>query len=133
MTSMNPKKSTSAPASSPTFSGYADVNGLHLYYEEHDGQGGATRSPLVLLHGGMLSIDLSFADLIPRLTPRHRVIAVELQGHGRTADIEHTISPANSASDVVGVLATSASTRRTCSAIPWAAPSRWSWPCRTPS
>src|SRR5262245_5415229 len=104
MTSMNPTKSTSAPASTPTFSGYADVNGLHLYYEEHDGQRGATHSPLVLLHGGMLSIDLNFADLIPRLTPRHRVIAVELQGHGRTADIERTISPANSASDVVGLL-----------------------------
>ena len=43
-------------------SGYADVNGLHLYYELH-GSG----IPLVLLHGGMLTIDLSFGDLIPLL------------------------------------------------------------------
>jgi pimeloyl-ACP methyl ester carboxylesterase len=92
------------PASTPASSGYANVNGLHVYYEEHDEQRGAAHSPLVLLHGGMLNIDLNFADLIPRLTPRHRVIAVELQGHGRTADIERIISPANSASDVVGLL-----------------------------
>jgi pimeloyl-ACP methyl ester carboxylesterase len=52
----------------------------------------------------MLNIELNFADLIPRLAPRHRVIAVELQGHGRTADIERVISPANSASDVVALL-----------------------------
>ena len=42
-------------------SGYADVNGLHMYYEVH-GEG----SPLVLLHGGVMTIDLSFAGLIPR-------------------------------------------------------------------
>jgi pimeloyl-ACP methyl ester carboxylesterase len=81
-------------------SGYADVNGLHLYYEVHGGSG----SPLVLLHGGMLTIDLSFAGLIPTLAGRHRVIAVELQGHGRTADIDREISPAASASDVVALL-----------------------------
>jgi pimeloyl-ACP methyl ester carboxylesterase len=80
-------------------SGYADVNGLHMYYEEQ-GEG----SPLVLLHGGMLNIDLSFADLIPDLALRHRVIGVELQGHGRTADIDRRISPAALASDVVGLL-----------------------------
>ena len=99
---MNQTTSTSASASgpTPTFSEYADVNGLHLYYEQH----GTTGSPLVLLHGGMLNIDLNFAELIPRLAPRHRVIAVELQGHGRTADTERTISPANSASDVVALL-----------------------------
>jgi pimeloyl-ACP methyl ester carboxylesterase len=45
-----------------TTSGYADVNGQHLYYEER-GQG----SPLVLLHGGMLNIELNFAGLIPDL------------------------------------------------------------------
>lgn len=82
-----------------TTSGYADVNGLHMYYEEH-GEG----SPLVLLHGGMLSIELSFASLIPDLARRHRVIGVELQGHGRTADIDRTITPANLASDVVALL-----------------------------
>jgi pimeloyl-ACP methyl ester carboxylesterase len=78
---------------------YADVNGLHMYYEVH-GEG----SPLVLLHGGMLTIDLNFAGLIPTLAGRHQVIGVELQGHGRTADIEREITPAALASDVVGLL-----------------------------
>src|SRR3954453_10647703 len=80
-------------------SGYVDVNGVHMYYEIH-GEG----TPLVLLHGGMLSIDLNFAGLIPTLSRRHRVIGVELQGHGRTADIDREIAPAALASDVVGLL-----------------------------
>jgi pimeloyl-ACP methyl ester carboxylesterase len=80
-------------------SGYADVNGLHLYYEVH-GAG----SPLVLLHGGMLTIELSFASLMPTLVARHLVIGVELQGHGRTADIDRTITPAVLAADVVALL-----------------------------
>lgn len=82
-----------------TTSGYADVNGLHMYYETY-GEG----TPLVLLHGGMLTIDLNFASLIPTLARKHRVIAVELQGHGRTADIDRPITPANLAGDVVALL-----------------------------
>src|SRR3954447_6514854 len=82
-----------------TDSGYADVNGVHMYYETY-GDG----TPLVLLHGGMLSIDLNFAGLIPTLAKKHRVIGVELQGHGRTADIDREITPAALASDVVGLL-----------------------------
>src|SRR4051812_13875444 len=82
-----------------TESGYVDVNGVHMYYEIH-GEG----TPLVLLHGGMLSIDLNFAGLIPTLARKHRVIGVELQGHGRTADIDREITPAALASDVVGLL-----------------------------
>jgi pimeloyl-ACP methyl ester carboxylesterase len=78
---------------------YADINGLHMYYELH-GQG----SPLVLLHGGMLAIDFNFADLIPVLARRHLVIAVELQGHGRTADIDRDITPAALAADVSALL-----------------------------
>jgi pimeloyl-ACP methyl ester carboxylesterase len=83
----------------PTESAYADVNGVHMYYETY---GGGT--PLVLLHGGMLSIRLNFAGLIPTLAQRHRVIAVEMQGHGRTADIDRAITPAALASDVVALL-----------------------------
>jgi pimeloyl-ACP methyl ester carboxylesterase len=82
-----------------TRSGYADVNGLHLYYEI-TGEG----SPLVLLHGGLLTIDLDFAALIPALAQRHTVIGVELQGHGRTADIDRPVSFEAWASDVVGLL-----------------------------
>lgn len=78
---------------------YAEINGLRLYYEEH-GSG----SPLVLLHGGLLTIDLCFGPVIPALARRHRVIAVELQGHGRTADTDRPMTFANLASDVVGLL-----------------------------
>jgi pimeloyl-ACP methyl ester carboxylesterase len=83
----------------PTSTGYADVNGLHLYYETY-GSG----APLVLLHGGMLTIDLNFATLIPTLAQTHTVIAVEQQGHGRTANIDREITYPNIASDVVALL-----------------------------
>jgi pimeloyl-ACP methyl ester carboxylesterase len=83
----------------PTGTGYADVNGLHLYYETY-GSG----APLVLLHGGMLTIDLNFASLIPTLARSHTVIAVEQQGHGRTANIDREITYADLASDVVALL-----------------------------
>jgi pimeloyl-ACP methyl ester carboxylesterase len=82
-----------------TANGYVDVNGVHMYYETY-GAG----SPLVLLHGGVMTIDLSFATLIPLLAQRHTVIGVELQGHGRTADTDRTVSPGGMASDVVGLL-----------------------------
>ena len=83
----------------PHTAGYADVNGLHMYYEVY-GAG----SPLVLLHGGMMTIDLNFATLIPDLATRHQVIGVEMQGHGRTADTGRGITPAALASDIVGLL-----------------------------
>lgn len=81
-------------------SGYADVNGLHMYYETHGGGG----TPLVLLHGGVMTIDLTYADLIPTLAERHRVIAVEFQAHGRTADIDRDMTYAALAGDVVALL-----------------------------
>jgi pimeloyl-ACP methyl ester carboxylesterase len=83
----------------PTTTGYADVNGLHLYHEVY-----GTGTPLVLLHGGMMTIELSFAGLIPDLAERHQVIGVELQGHGRTADIDRPITPTALAGDVVALL-----------------------------
>lgn len=78
---------------------YAPVNGLQLYYEEH-----GTGRPLVLLHGGMLDIDASFGHLIPLLAPSHRLIGIDLQGHGRTADVEREPSYPNLADDVVALL-----------------------------
>src|SRR5579864_3373981 len=78
---------------------YADVNGLHMYYEER-GEG----PPLVLLHGGLLTIELSFGHVIPLLAERHRVIAVELQGHGRTPDLERPMAFEHLADDVVGLM-----------------------------
>src|SRR6266704_2309743 len=70
---------------------YADVNGLHLYYQEH-GEG----PPLVLLHGGLMTIELNFGIALPVLAERHRVIAVELQGHGRTGDVDRRPNRAHS-------------------------------------
>ncbi len=78
---------------------YADVNGIHLYFQEH-GLG----PPLVLLHGGLLTIELSFGAVIPALAEHHRIIAIELQGHGRTADIDRPITFEYLAADVVGLL-----------------------------
>src|SRR3954471_20484298 len=78
---------------------YASLPGIDVYFEDH-----GTGAPLVLLHGGMQTLDLSFGALIPRLTPHRRVVPIELQGHGRTADVEREITLANQAGDVVGVL-----------------------------
>lgn len=78
---------------------YADVNGLQLYYEVH-GSG----PPLVLLHGGLLTIDSNFGAMIPALAGNHTVIAVELQGHGRTADIDREMTLENFADDIVTLL-----------------------------
>jgi len=61
---------------------FASVHGLKMYYEVH-GEG----RPVVLLHGGMTGIQLSFAAQIPVLAKNHRVIAVEQMGHGHTADV----------------------------------------------
>ena len=64
---------------------YADVNGLNMYYEIH----GAGR-PLILLHGG-LGTSSMFGEVLPMLAQSYQVIAVELQGHGRTADIDRPL------------------------------------------
>jgi pimeloyl-ACP methyl ester carboxylesterase len=81
---------------SPT---YADVNGLRLYYEVH----GSGR-PLVLLHGGLLTIDLNFGAMIPALARSHTVVAVEMQGHGHTADVDREMTLENFADDIVILL-----------------------------
>lgn len=78
---------------------YAHVNGLNMYYEVH-GDG----PPLVLLHGGVHTIDLSFGNLIPEFATARRVIAPELQGHGRTADTDRDMDVKYFASDVAGLL-----------------------------
>jgi len=101
MTTTSPSTTPATPTSTPTSTGYVDVNGVHLYHETYGPDDGV---PLVLVHGGMLSIDLSWAPLIPLLADRYRLVAVEVQGHGRTADIDREITPAATASDVVGLL-----------------------------
>jgi pimeloyl-ACP methyl ester carboxylesterase len=74
---------------------FADIDGLRLYYEIH----GSGR-PLVLLHGGLLTIDFMFGPILPTLAARRQVIAVELQGHGRTADTDRPMSIDQLADDV---------------------------------
>jgi pimeloyl-ACP methyl ester carboxylesterase len=79
--------------------GYAPVNRLRMYYEVH----GAGR-PLVLLHGGLMTIEGSFGRLLPDLAAGRQVIAAELQGHGRTADIDRDIDLRYLAGDVAALL-----------------------------
>lgn len=85
----------------PPTTGYADVNGLRMYYEVH-GTGG---TPLLLLHGGLFDIDQQFGALLPDLATGRQVIAADFQGHGRTNDIDRPLGTADLASDVVGLLA----------------------------
>lgn len=81
-------------------SGYAPVNGLRMYYEIH----GSGATPLLLLHGGLFNIDLQFGELLPTLAATRQVIAADFQGHGRTDDIDRSLTCADLASDVVGLL-----------------------------
>ncbi len=87
-----------AQSETPAAKGYAPVNGLRMYYEIY-GNG----QPLVLLHGGLGSIEM-FAPIIPILARGSRVIAVDLQGHGRTADIDRPLSYEMMADDVAALL-----------------------------
>lgn len=77
---------------------YAAVNGIDLYYETH----GAGR-PLILLHGGLGSGEM-FGPILPTLAARHRVIAVDLQGHGRTADIDRPLDVRLMAGDIAALI-----------------------------
>jgi pimeloyl-ACP methyl ester carboxylesterase len=77
---------------------YAEVNGVNMYFETHgDGR------PLVMLHGGFGSGEM-FGPILPALTERHQVIAVDLQGHGRTADIDRPIDVRLMADDVAALI-----------------------------
>jgi pimeloyl-ACP methyl ester carboxylesterase len=77
---------------------HADVNGLSLYYEDE-----GTGDPLVLLHGGLGSVEM-FASLRPALSEGRRVIAVDFQCHGRTADIDRPLRPEHLADDVAALI-----------------------------
>jgi pimeloyl-ACP methyl ester carboxylesterase len=78
---------------------YAQVNGLEMYYELH-GEG----QPLVLLHGALSAIGTSFGKLLPNLSKDRQVLAVEMQGHGRTADIDRPLRYEYLADDIAVLL-----------------------------
>lgn len=82
-------------------SGHAPVNGISMYYEVH---GSPTGVPLVLLHGGGSTIDVTFGRMLPLLARTRRVIAVEEQGHGRTTDRAAPVRFETSADDVAALL-----------------------------
>ncbi|MFI5192440.1 MAG: alpha/beta fold hydrolase [Chitinophagales bacterium] len=79
--------------------GYSEVNGIKMYYEIY-GQG----KPLVLIHGGGSTIQTTFGRVIPMLAKHRRLIAVELQAHGRTSDREKDLSFEQDADDIATLL-----------------------------
>lgn len=86
-------------ASKPSASGYIPVNGIKVYYEVY-GAG----QPLVLLHGAFWTIQMNWGQLIPELSKTHKIIAIEMQGHGHTAYSNRELSITTLASDVLGVM-----------------------------
>jgi pimeloyl-ACP methyl ester carboxylesterase len=79
--------------------GYAEVNGLDMYYEIH-----GVGQPLVLLHGAFSAIGTSFGNVLPELAETRQVIAFEMQAHGRTADIDRPLSMEQMADDTAAAL-----------------------------
>jgi pimeloyl-ACP methyl ester carboxylesterase len=77
---------------------YAEVNGINLYFEAR-----GTGRPLILLHGGLGSGEM-FGPTLPALAERHQVIAVDLQGHGRTADTDRPIDIRLMADDIAALI-----------------------------
>ncbi len=78
--------------------GYAPVNGLHMYYEIH-----GTGKPLVLIHGGFGESGM-FGDVLTQLAQGRQVIPVDLQAHGRTADIDRPLRYELMADDIGGLI-----------------------------
>lgn len=85
-------RTTTAPKT-----GYAPVNGLNLYYEIH-----GTGEPLMLLHGGVGATEM-FGEILPLLSKTRRVIAVDLQAHGRTADVDRPLTFEAMADDIAAL------------------------------
>jgi pimeloyl-ACP methyl ester carboxylesterase len=77
---------------------YAEVNGLRMYYEVH-----GTGLPLVLLHGAYMTVD-AMGSILPGLAESRRVIVPEMQGHGRTADIDRPITYEEMSDDVAALI-----------------------------
>jgi pimeloyl-ACP methyl ester carboxylesterase len=80
-------------------SGFAPVNGLQMYYEIY-GNG----NPLILVHGGGSTIESNWSRMIPLLSRTRQVIAVEMQAHGRTADIDRDFTFEQDADDIAAII-----------------------------
>jgi pimeloyl-ACP methyl ester carboxylesterase len=87
--------------SQPLATGHAPVNGIRMYYEVHGRLDGV---PLVLLHGGGSTIDVTFGQVLPIFAAGRKVISVEEQGHGRTTDRDAPVAFETSADDVAALL-----------------------------
>lgn len=80
-------------------SGFAPVNGLQMYYEIH-----GTGEPLILVHGGVQASE-AFGPNLPALSKSRQVIAVHLQGHGHTKDIDRPLRFESMADDIAALIA----------------------------
>ncbi|HRH03013.1 MAG TPA: alpha/beta hydrolase [Bacteroidia bacterium] len=96
---MTSHSKTENPTKQHSTSGYATVNGLKMYYEIH-GQG----KQIVLIHGGGSTIETNFEKIIPLLAKNKKVIAVELQAHGRTNDRNSDLTFEQDADDIAALL-----------------------------
>ena len=85
----------------PLKSGHAPVNGIKIYYEIHGQKEGV---PLVLLHGGGSTIEVTFSRVLPVFAGNRQLIAMEEQGHGRTTDRDAPVTFESSADDVAALL-----------------------------
>src|SRR6266566_2556182 len=102
--------------------GYASVNGLDIYYEIR-GSG----EPLVLLPGGFMTVE-AMGKLVPQLAATRRVIGVELQGHGHTADIERALRFEVMADDIAALIRHLGLDQADILAFPWGAASDYKPP-----
>ena len=98
---MGVRDTVSTPESKPLESGHAPVNGINMYYEVHGRKEGV---PLVLLHGGGSTIEVTFSRVLPVFAGARRVIALEEQAHGRTTDRDAPVAFESSADDVAALL-----------------------------
>ncbi len=93
------KKTMGSPTTPNSKGTYAPVNGLNMYYEIH-----GTGTPLVLIHGGGSTLQTSFGRVLHDFAQTHKVIAVEMQAHGHTADIDRPLSFEQDADDIAALL-----------------------------
>lgn len=81
-------------------SGFFTTEGLRMYYEIH----GSSGTPLVLIHGGGSTIQTTFGNILPLLARRLKVIAVDLQAHGRSGDRDAPVTFEQDADDVAALV-----------------------------